>query len=330
MPNTAARHLLFPFALIVALVCMGAPLLAVFLLHAQGVTPGSSPEEVTVGIALIVRVTFRRLFRAAARNIFRTTFSTIGRASARTFTRRFTRFIVRMLFGIAAKQVGANIEEKSQDGEPEVTEFQAPWKSALAIGLSFVVLSLSFWGVLYLLGSQLAAESTTGRGIPMWLACAAAGFPIIAHGTITYLLARSTNTPVRFTAEFDAILLQGYFTGAGSFLPMTTDMTYGGQPEQKSRLAITSLLSMYGIHWVLFLAAQSIGGDVAWGSVNAKSLLELSSAMFILYPFVYVFPIAPLEGHHIWSNSKLTWLFVAAPILLSFLANLPDWVSPML
>jgi hypothetical protein len=45
--------------------------------------------------------------------------------------------------------------------------------------------------------------------------------------------------------------------------------------------------------------------------------------MFLVYAFVYCFPIKPLEGYFVWSSSKLQWILVTLPILVAFLTWLP-------
>jgi hypothetical protein len=115
-------------------------------------------------------------------------------------------------------------------------------------------------------------------------------------------------------------LLQAYFTGAGSFLPMTTDLEYKGEGRDRMRLALLALATLYGCH--LGLAALH-----AWSGV---AVFGFASSMFLLYCFVYSFPIKPLEGHDIWEHSRVLWICAFVPILASFFFGVPEYFSAIL
>ena len=104
-------------------------------------------------------------------------------------------------------------------------------------------------------------------------------------------------------------MLQAYFTGAGSFLPLTTDVEYEGDDKSACKLAVGSLLGMLGFFGIFFVA----------GGIYNLAILKFLGSMFLVYCFVYSFPIKPLEGHFIWSFNKLVWLLVMLPILISFM-----------
>ena len=247
----------FSLAVLIAAVCLIGPLLIVAALEQA---PDSSAVqhagEVTVGIGVILRATFRRIFRAAARNFFRTTFSTVTRASARTFTRRLVRFSMRILFGVIAKQVADREREAPAASEDAARTLKNPLRSLANLGISFVALALSFWGVLWIASANDVAAATTSRGLSILIACALAATPILLYGVVTYLLASWLKMGIRFACELDALLLQAYFTGAGSFLPMTTDIEYYGSKRQKATLAASTIAVIYVFHLTILGVAH--------------------------------------------------------------------------
>ena len=295
-------------------VCMVLPL---FLISAwDAATPGTLQHagEVTVGIGVILRATLRRIFRAAARGILRTTLSTVSRASTRTASRRMLRVIMKVLFGLVTSRDATEADSASPEHKPDSPRLV----SLYAIGISFVVLCLSFWGVLAVAPGSEAV--TSQRGLSVGVACLLAGVPILVYAAATYWLAALFGVQVRFAAEIDAILLQAYFTGAGSFLPMTTDVEYTGTKQQNARVAFGTIAIIYGCHLLLLLAA----------SLTGLYVVEFTASMFLIYAFVYVFPIAPLEGHDVWVHRKLLWLILFVPILLSFFVSFTETLTVLL
>jgi hypothetical protein len=271
---------------------------------------------VTVGIAIILRATTRRLFRAAARSVMRSTVSTLSRASARTFTRRFVRLVMHSLFGIVTR----NASGEPGGGSVAADAEYSAGRSMLALAVSIGALAFSFWGVLQLLGPANTAALTVQRGLSVPLACLLATAPIICYALVMLVVARSMHLRIRFAAELDALLLQAYFTGAGSFLPMTTDFEYDGNEGQRARLAGISLGALFLVHVVLYVLSAMMGSYP----------LKFASAMFLIYCFVYAFPLKPLEGHDLWKRSKLLWTCAFAPIFVAFVFFFPEELTAIL
>ncbi|MEX0818957.1 MAG: hypothetical protein WD070_05170 [Pirellulaceae bacterium] len=311
----------FLLAILAAVICLVGPLLVIATWE-RPASPGElvHASEATVGIGVILRATFRRIFRATARNFFRTTFSAVTRASARTFTRRLVRFVLRMFFGVIAKQSIAEAAETPVSTGQSQEILRNPTLSLYAIAISFVALAISFWGVLQIATSENAMSATTDRGLPVLLACILAATPIVVYGLATYVLASWLKMGIRFACELDALLLQAYFTGAGSFLPMTTDVEYNGTKRQNATLATAAIAVIYGCHLGLLAVAQ----------VTDFYAVEFASSMFLVYAFVYAFPIAPLEGHEVWVQSKLLWCCLFFSILTSFFLSFPALLTPLL
>jgi|GEM_PF-1626144 len=282
------------------------PLLLVFRYDTQTVSlaPGAA-STATVGLIVIVRATARRMLTSVASNVLRTTFATVTRASARTFMRRLVRITVRTLFAAIARRQSEAPTREASEGRDRRSAFRP-----LAIG--FIGLAASFRGLLWVVGDDIADQAVGGLD-PNWMSLLAA-LPLLVYGTYTHFAARHHGVGVRFNSAADGLLLQAYFTGAGSFLPMTTDIEYEGSIPAKMRVAIWALGGMLLTHLAL-LAASYLTGAYP---------LSFLAGMFIIYAFVYAFPISPLEGYDIWVHSRLFWVLVFLPILAAFLIDLPD------
>ena len=258
-------------------------------------------QEVAVGLAVITRATARRLFTAAAHNVVRTTMGTFSRATARTFIRRLIRFTVRTLFGVLAI-------DTLLYGAMGITAIKRPRHPVVAVGLGTIVLSLSFLGILHVVEPWLANAVTTSSPLSYLTCSLLAGLPLTVYALIHAIVAPRLNVRLQFNTAIDGLILQAYFTGAGSFLPMTTDIEYIGNSRNNMRVAAISLATMF----VIYLVLTWIG---YWADMT---ILRFAADMFLLYCFVYVFPIRPLEGYNIWCESKAIWLAIFLAILIAF------------
>lgn len=294
------------FAAAVMVLVFFAPMILISLYGEKLNIERSSAGEVTVGIAVVLRATARRFIRGASSNMMRTTVGAFGRTSARAATRRFVKFAGRLFFGSMVQEAAAD--------EGEVQE-RGPLAQAVSLGLGYAALCLSFFGILEVVGRthpEHVAELLGGGALTELEAVLLAGVPLLVYAGLHQVVGRLLSVRASYRTEIDGLLLQAYFTGAGSFLPLTTDVEFTGTERAKRRLAMCSILGMFAIHVILMAASPAEG-----------SALEFLGAMFLVYAFVYVFPIKPLEGHFIWASSKLQWLLVAAPILYAFLSWLP-------
>ena len=91
-------------------------------------------------------------------------------------------------------------------------------------------------------------------------------------------------------------------------------MEYSGDKRAAARVAVISLGGMFLAHLALLLLAHATGSYP----------LLFASTMFLLYCFVYSFPIRPLDGQYLWSVSRWLWLVLWLPILASFILNIPE------
>jgi hypothetical protein len=291
---------------------IGLLFLPLYLIHAYSTTTLSvavaHKAEATVGIGVLLRATARRLLRTGASTMWRA----FSRATARTFTRRLVRTTVRPLLGLVTRGV---LADDAADGANEGgVDLEPPAQPMpVALGLGFVGLAASFWGILAMISPEQLGAVTENGSVSVWFASVLAGAPLILYSVLTYFAAHRFGVEARFNTGIDGLLLQAYFTGAGSYLPMTTDVVYHGNEDKQHWVAALPLAGLFVAHLVL------LGLSLAMDSF----VLEFASSTFLIYVFVYSFPISPLEGYDIWKKSKLMWLAFFAPILASFALTLP-------
>lgn len=292
-------------AVVTGLALLFVPLILVYRFELDDVSLARRKgAEVAVGIAVILRTTFRRLLRAGTSNLLRTSLGAFTRTTARTFTRRIVRTAGRFLYGILA------VRAINWNGDEDTAKVGKRGFSIISLFIGLAALALSFW---YISRQQDAEtlQNLTGHGeLSLPTISLLSAVPLLVYACTGAVAARFWSASVRIHTALDGLLLQAYFSGAGSFLPMTTDVEYEGQPHQEWKISAVVLLTLYGVHLALSLVSDA----------HAASLL---SAFFLIYCFVYSFPIRPLEGHAIWSRSKLLWTVIWVPILVSFVSTLP-------
>ncbi|MGE0384119.1 MAG: hypothetical protein AB7Q97_05265 [Gammaproteobacteria bacterium] len=300
--------------LIVCSVFLFGPLFLIAF-YSNGVTAGevAGVGGASVGMAVILRATARRILGTAAGGILRASFAAFSRASSRTVMRRAVRFALRMLFAAIARDRPIG----DQTADPQAANRRSAWLPVLtgAIGLS-----LSFAGVLALLPdpARIAiAGETTGTALA---AVACAGLSLVVYALIVAAAARRFGVSLRFNTAFDGLLLQAYFTGGASFLPLTTDVEYEGPARQRMFVAAATLAGLLAVHFVLWALAGATGWKTA----------QVAAGMVMVFCFVYSFPISPLDGYQIWSASKRAWCAAWVPILLVFITHFPDVLSSVL
>ena len=283
------------------------PLLIIHRYQSNDPLAVASAAEATVGIGVVVRATARRLLTTAASSLMRTGIVTLTRASARTFMRRMIRVSVRTVFGALARDV-AHTNEDLVDADPNTHQHPL-----IALALGFGGLWLSFWFVLTLLTPAQSTSVLLAPALSPVLAATLAALPVVVYAFLAYLSARKQGTSVGYTTAIDGLLLQAYFAGSGSFLPVTTDLQYTGDGKQRMWASFSALGGLFLIHLLL---------SILWIWTDAYAVL-FASTMFLIFCFVHSFPIRPLEGHDIWRESKVAWLALWVPIALSFFLSLP-------
>ena len=182
-------------------------------------------------------------------------------------------------------------------------------RQVVSLTVGFTGLCLSFWGILHVIPAKDAETLVSSKGLSYLEVALLAGLPLLVYALLHKIFGKVFNVKTTYCTEFDGLLLQGYFTGAGSFLPLTTDVEYDGDKANKCKLASSALLGMLAIFGLLYLIGLTAG----------MASVSFLGSMFLIYCFVYCFPIQPLEGHFIWSHSKPAWVAITLPILLAFI-----------
>jgi hypothetical protein len=272
----------------------------------DGQSPGGRAAQTVVGIGVILRAMARRLVQFGARGALRTAASAVLRAIARTLTRRLSRVLLRSAAGAATR------------GAFTLPSHLLPVidlrRSRLSLLIGVIGLAASFGVAVQVSGEDTVRSLVEGFASPMWQMILLAALPMVAYAGFIHLAGVYYGATTRFATELDGILLQGYFTGGGSFLPMLTDMIIYGTPKERRQVAFASLASLYIAHLLLLAIALLSGSGIA----------QFASSMFLIYAFIYCFPIHPMEGRAVWNDSRGRWCLLFFPILFSFMLWFPE------
>ena len=141
-----------------------------------------------------------------------------------------------------------------------------------------------------------------------------AGLNIAIHYGIMAWAGIKYDVKTSLRTSLDGMILQAYFTGALSYLPLASDVELKGETANKAKCSTMALLVLLGLSLVL----DTLG--ILLGMV----LLEIWAAQLLLYTFVISFPLQPLEGSDIFADSRLRWFGVFVLVLLAFLLNMPE------
>ncbi len=121
--------------------------------------------------------------------------------------------------------------------------------------------------------------------------------------------ARRRNLVLRHETGVDGGVIQLYFAGAFSFMPLTSDVVVEGTTEERGRVALVGLLAPTLI---------AIGLWAAWKATGITPLL-LAADAFLIYPMVQTFPLDPLDGVRVWRWNKLVWTAVFLVVMTVFM-----------
>ena len=225
------------------------------------------------------------------------------RATARTASRRVVRALLRSAVGLfLPSMLGAR--------ENGIDHHKRP---LLSIWIGFFALAVSFAGVLRLTAPSVRSELLQGSSLLLFSLLVAS--PLLVHSGVMWAACRKRGVALRFQTTFDGLLLQAYFSGAASFMPLASDVELDPDAPAKDRAACAT--------WVLLallacgLGLELIGGHMGW------HLVLCWGGVFLLYAFVFSFPLRPLDGRDIWDHSPWAWLVVWVVVLVLFLKRLP-------
>lgn len=304
-----------------ACVILFGPLLAAGYYYAQPESMQVDAAAETVGVGVILRAMFRRLLRSGARGVMQATVGTVSRASFRTMTRRVVRVGIKSLT-TAIRRSPQMAGDAAGDGSAEPDAQPLP----LALTTGLLALALSLAGVLLVLDleqpslQQAPRLTTVLGGMPFVAAVLLGTLPYAVYAALLLAAAPYCGAQVRFRTGWEALLLQAYFTGSGSYLPLSTDSEISGPQPARMRLALVGLGSLLALHWGFAAAALYFDSYP----------LQYVAGMFLLYCFVFSFPISPLDGYYLWTSSRWLWLAVWIPILASFILIMPETLHVIL
>ncbi len=279
------------------------PLLVVGIIGSS--TPAAAKDanvEAAVGIAVILRAAAHRTVTAALGGVVHATFATAVRAGSRAVLQRLIRTTVLTVVGALAVATPASLRPRLRNSRRRLEV------NAFAVGAGALVMGVSCVGVLLGLGPGLGGVVHESEVPHIIVAGALAATPLLVYAAAHTVSSRYWSVQVDYTTSIDGLLLQAYFTGAGSFLPMATDIECAGKEEDCMRVAAVGIGSLYLLHLAL----------VGLGAATGSTVMEFASSMALLYAFVFIFPVRPLPGSRIWRHKRRVWVALVIPILASF------------
>lgn len=323
-PRSPALHRLSGplLALLLVLLCMVLPML---LIKRLADDPSPNAIEASVGAT----VALGALFRSSGRTVLRSGLRSTVMSAVRTMTRAITRRIVRsflpmmMRLFLPALRSSTSNTSSAEDSAAEVVEqveekagsflssLLGPQRQSLWFSLpaGMLTLGLSFYGVVHLSGNDDLLGGLSGLEMSLM-----ATVPLVVHFALFTLLGRLFGVQIELRTDLDGILLQGYFTGALSYLPLASDIEMEGSLQRKGACAAGVLFGMLCVYTFLALL----------GDWTGDALLSGCAAQVLLYAFVLSFPLPPLDGSDVWALSRWAWLALWTATLLTFLGRMPE------
>ncbi|MCO4771271.1 MAG: hypothetical protein KDA24_14655 [Deltaproteobacteria bacterium] len=122
-------------------------------------------------------------------------------------------------------------------------------------------------------------------------------------------LAKSLGVVLRHETGVDGGVIQLYFAGAFSFMPLTSDVIVEGSDATKGKVALAGLIGPALVAMALWFAWKATGNQMVLFAADA----------FLIYPMVQTFPLDPLDGVRVWRWNKLIWFAVFLFIMSGFL-----------
>ena len=243
------------------------------------------------------------IFRSNSRNFLKSTFMSAVRTALRTWIRRMVRLALPILLRVFLPLLSTKNKKSTE-------EIQQPIGMALVLG--FAALWISFYGVVSL-HEGLDVEVLFGFSLGVCATIAATTYLI--HALLLWFFSYRHNTVFRISTSIEGLLLQGYFTGALSYLPLASDLSIEGGTKARSQTHLWAMLSMLSTSVVMQIA----------GAAFSIPLLLCWSTHMLLYVFVISFPLKPLDGSGLFAYSARLWFLVFSLVMLCFLLNMPEF-----
>ena len=134
--------------------------------------------------------------------------------------------------------------------------------------------------------------------LPMWL------IYFVQNGA-----ARRMGVLLRHETGIDGGVIQLYFAGAASFMPLTSDVEVEGTVAQRGKVSLVGLF------------VPAVVAACIWAGWNAtgNNWILLVADLFLIYPMVQVFPLKPLDGSDVWAWSRPAWFGIFALVMGCFM-----------
>ncbi len=210
------------------------------------------------------------VLRVAARAVFRDIFSSSIKVLFRSFTRIFL----------------SDITEGTIHSEPKIWE-----QDVRAFMASWLLLSASLASVYY-----LQAGKVEPLIFPAML------LPFGAYICAQKMLSKKLGAVHNMRLYIDGILLQAYFTGARSFLPIAHESEMGGDRKACALVVLYSNLLLFA----LAAAAYFFLGSGLWADA------------ILLFLMVNTFPLKPMDGAYLWRWGRKTSILLFIASLVAF------------
>lgn len=144
----------------------------------------------------------------------------------------------------------------------------------------------------------------------LWLGGLVMVLPMWIIFFVQNLMARRQGNQLRHETGVDGGLIQLYFAGAFSFMPLTSDtIVDGADMRQRGHIALAGLAAPVAIAIALW---------TSWRLTGEHALVFAADA-FLIYPMVQIFPLNPLEGRHLWRHNRAQWSVLFVIIMFLFL-----------
>jgi hypothetical protein len=147
--------------------------------------------------------------------------------------------------------------------------------------------------------------------------------PLIWGGAVLFVLplwliyfvqsgvARRIGVRMRHETGADGGLIQIYFAGALSFMPLSSDVVVEGTTADRGRVSLAGLVVPTMVSIALWLVWKLTGGTM--------QPILLASDAFLIYPMVQCFPLTPLDGNHLFRWHRGIWFVVFAVVMAAFI-----------
>jgi len=123
-------------------------------------------------------------------------------------------------------------------------------------------------------------------------------------------VARRLGVPLSHETGIDGGLIQLYFAGAFSFMPLSSDVVIKGTSAERGRVSLAGILVPMAVSIGLWLLWKLTG--------ETMQPVLLASDAFLIYPMVQCFPLDPLDGIRLYRWHRGIWLAVFVFVMGTF------------